>query len=443
MLALAATFTGMMPSDFDSGDRGYALETETNPRLSSEAPMRITDKFLETPNSPENIDQSEWKTVNHALQRGETLSAVLTEAGVSSGEAYSAVEAMKAIFDPRRLRAGQQINLSLRRQNEASESAHLERLYFVSTVDRNISLRHMEDERFEAKVRPINHERRFVSSTGNITTSFYDAAVNQDVPMAILLQADEMLGSIIDFRRDIRRDDTFALGYEIFDDGENGGTHPGDLVSVSLGLRNRTLVISRFTTSDGYTGFFDSEGRSIETSLMTTPLAGGRLSSMFGKRNHPILGYTRIHKGIDFAAPRGTPVFAAGDGVILQRQQFGSFGKYIKIRHDTIYTTTYAHLSGYATDLEPGSRVHQGEVIGYVGDTGLTSGPNLHYEVLSDGRAVNPLALNLPSLRILTGDELARFQRQAAIHSTASEFRQPICRGAYEVNVADRCAYNG
>jgi murein DD-endopeptidase MepM/ murein hydrolase activator NlpD len=363
---------------------------------------------------------------------------VLTEAGVSLSEAYSAIEAIKSVFDPRGLRPGQQLRLNLRQQDKASKSVHLERLALVSAVDQSISLRHLENELFDALVLPLEHERQIVSRSGRITTSFYDATVNKGVPMAVLLQVDDTLRSVIDFRRDIRRGDSFALEFELFDDGENGGIHPGKLVSVSLGLNNRTLVISRFTTADGYTGFFNLTGRSIETSLMTTPLEDSRLSSLFGNRNHPILGYKRFHKGIDFAAPRGTPVFAAGDGVVLQRRRFGGLGKFIKIQHDKVYTTTYAHLSKYAIDLEPGRRVRQGEIIGYVGDTGLASGPNLHYEVRANGRETNPLTLELPPRRVLSGEELARFQQQAASLAIVSGFRAPADARGHTGNVAAR-----
>lgn len=344
------------------------------------------------------------------LEAGDTLLAILTQEEIPYAEASAVSSGLKPVVDPRTLRAGQRMRLRLRREGVADDTPHLQRLSFVPETDRRIVVTHEADERFRAEAQAVKHSSRLVSAEGEITTSLYEVGHDQGIPMAILLQAYRTLGHAVDFQRDIHAGDDFELGYEIFDDGTSGGIHPGKLQYASLRLEDRTVRTFRYTTGDGYTGFFDADGRSVETSLMKTPVDGGELSSLFGKRDHPMLGYTRMHKGLDFAAPRGAPVLAAGDGIVDRRSRYGSFGKYIRVRHDKTYTTAYAHLSRYAKGLRPGDRVRQGEVIGYVGATGLATGPNLHYEVLADGDQVNPMTLDLPPLRVLGGEELARFQ---------------------------------
>jgi len=353
------------------------------------------------------------RTERLALEAGETLLGVLDRAGVPAREAYAATKSLATIVDPRSLKAGQEIKLILRRGERAIGTSHLQRLELVPSTDRVVVV-NRADERFVALAQAIAHDTTLIVAKGKIVGSLDAAARGQGVPAPVLLQAYRVLSHAVDFQRDMRRGDAFALGYESLDDGVDGGTHPGKLRYASLTLSGDTLDAYRYATDDGYEGFFGSDGRSIETSLMRTPIDGGRLSSLFGRRNHPILGYTRMHKGLDFAAPRGAPVLAAGDGIVVRQSRDGGFGNHIRIRHDRAYTTLYAHLSGYARGLGLGDRVRQGEIIGYVGATGLATGPNLHYEVLANGGAVNPMMLDLPARRTLSGEELARFRRARA-----------------------------
>jgi len=364
------------------------------------------------------------RTERLALEAGETLLGALDRAGVPSREAYAATKSLATVVDPRALKAGQEIKLGLRRGARAVDTFHLQRLELVPSTDRRVVV-DRADERFVAQVHTIEHDTTLILAKGTIVGSLDEAARGQGVPAPVLLQAYRVLSHAVDFQRDIRRGDAFALGYESSDDGEHGGTHPGKLRYASLTLSGQTLDVYRYATDEGYEGFFGSDGRSIETSLMRTPIDGGRLSSLFGRRDHPILGYTRMHKGLDFAAPRGAPVLAAGDGTVVHRSRNGSFGNHIRIRHDRSYATLYAHLSRYAKGLKRGDRVRQGEVIGYVGATGLATGPNLHYEVLANGDSVNPMMLDLPARRVLSGTELARFRRATADLLAALEVVMP------------------
>ena len=193
-------------------------------------------------------------------------------------------------------------------------------------------------------------------------------------------------------------------------------------------LSGDDMSLYRYQLADGRVDYFDAQGRSTRKALMRTPINGARLSSRYGMRRHPILGYSKMHKGLDFAVPRGTPVYAAGDGVVERASRHGAYGKYVRIRHNNDYTTGYAHLSGYAKGLFPGKRVQQGETIGFVGSTGRSTGPHLHYEIFRGGKHVNPLSVRLPTGVRLAGADLARFagerDRVAAIYAELPSIRE-------------------
>ena len=288
------------------------------------------------------------------------------------------------------------------------------------------------DENFATSTSAIPHIRKLTSRTGTIRSSPYETAQLAEVPAPVLMRAYRIFDYRPNFQREIQTGDAFQLVFEVFEDSVGQGQHSGDLLYASISTSKEKLRIFRYTTVDGYTGFFDDEGSSIETSLMKTPVDGGQLSSPFGKRDHPVLKYTRMHRGLDFTAERGTPVLSAGDGKVVRRGRNGSFGKYIEIEHDTTFATAYAHLSRYAEGIEPGAQVQQGDLIGYIGATGLATGPNLHYEVLQNGEQVDPMKLDLPPRRILQGDELARFEQakaeiRAALARAPSGERVGLC----------------
>lgn len=350
------------------------------------------------------------RVVEFSIKSGGTFLGTLEEQGIALKEAYAAALALEPVFDPKMLKAGQVLMAVLDPRNANSDELHLRRLTFVPETDRRIVVEHRDDEQFAAEVQPIQHEVDVEFASGTISTNLYEDARVLGIPSIVILEAYRLLGHVVDFQRDIRSGDQFALGYERFDDGDAGGTHPGELVFTSLGLSSGVVRFLRYTTRDRYTGFFDFDGRSADTAFLKTPVKSGRLSSLFGRRDHPILDYTRMHKGLDFSAPRGTTVVAAGDGIVSKRKRNGDFGNYVQIEHGDNYTTAYAHLSRYAEGLNEGDRVRQGETIGYVGATGLTTGPNLHYEIRRNGSPIDPVSVNSPPRRILTGKELERFK---------------------------------
>jgi len=222
----------------------------------------------------------------------------------------------------------------------------------------------------------------------------------------------------VDFQRDIQPGDRFEVLFEAYYDERGELAKYGDILYAKLRVRNTDLPLYRFATKDGGADYFNKSGHSVRKALMKTPIDGARLTSGFGRRTHPILGYAKMHQGIDFGAPKGTPVMAAGSGVVEAAGRNGAYGKYLRIRHNSHYKTAYAHLSAFSRGIKRGARVRQGQIVAYVGSTGRSTGSHLHYEILVDGKRINPLRLSLPTGRKLKGVELVRFQ---AVHGSTKK----------------------
>jgi murein DD-endopeptidase MepM/ murein hydrolase activator NlpD len=265
--------------------------------------------------------------------------------------------------------------------------------------------------------RPAEQEpvRNLVRVEGPIDGSLYEVGLKHDVPPAVMLSVVSLFGFGVDFERDIKPGDRFELMYEQVYDENGQAVRSGDLLYAALTLGGEKLSLWRYHPKGGQTEYFDARGRSLRSGLMRSPIDGARMTSPFGPRKHPILGYSRMHQGIDFGAPIGTPVYAAGDGVVERAEKKGGYGNYILIHHDDGYDTAYAHLQAFADGIRPGERVRQGEVIGLVGTTGLSTGPHLHYEVHVNDEAVDPDSVRLPPRTVLAGAELAAFQWHSSL----------------------------
>lgn len=240
--------------------------------------------------------------------------------------------------------------------------------------------------------------------------SLYGSAAKMGIPQSVVAQAIKIYSQNIDFQRDIRQGDKLEVMYDSYETEDGYVAKTGDVIYAKLTLNGREIPLYRYKDSSGRLDYYSPEGRSIRRTLMKTPIDGARMSSGYGMRRHPVLGYTKMHKGVDFAAPIGTPIFASGDGVIEKAGRFSSYGNYIRIRHNGQLSTAYAHLS--RIKVSPGARVRQGDVIGLVGNTGRSTGPHLHYEILVNGRHVNPNSVNLPVGENLQGKELKRFKQE-------------------------------
>jgi len=261
----------------------------------------------------------------------------------------------------------------------------------------------------------INIAKEIISSEFNIFSSLYEDGVKAGIPLKILTDAIRLYSFDIDFQRDIQKNTKFSISYELLFNNERENIAYGDIKYINLVIQNNTLEYFQFETDDGFFDYFNRQGKNVKKSIMKTPIDGAQLSSNFGMRKHPILGYSQMHKGVDFAAPKGTPIYAGGNGVIEYAGYNGGYGKYIRIRHNNSYKTVYAHLSGFKKNISKGKRVNQGDIIGYVGSTGSSTGPHLHYEILFQNKQINPMKMKLPSGKILSGNELERFKDELKV----------------------------
>jgi len=342
-----------------------------------------------------------------AVESGDNLMGVLLRAGAERTVAYAAIQSLRGSYDPRRdLSVGDELQVVY----DLRDTGYvLSGLTIPVSYDKEIDVSRNDKGGFTASEvdRPL--ERETVQVSGKIDTSLSVAAGAAGLPSRVLAELIRVYSFDVDFQRDIWQGDRFELMYDQFRDETGEIVHEGDIHYAKLTLRSTELQLYRYTTTKGNLDYFNAKGESVRKTLMRTPIDGARLSSRFGRRRHPILGYTRLHAGTDFAAPRGTPIYAAGNGTIVQAGRNGGYGKYIRIRHNGTYQTAYAHLSGYARKTRRGARVKQGQTIGYVGSTGRSTGPHLHYEVLRNGRQVNPRSVRIPSGEKLKGTELKKF----------------------------------
>ncbi len=345
------------------------------------------------------------------VQRGETLLEILLRSGIDRAEAHEVVGTLSTLYDPRRLRVGQAMALEVERAGDALAAPRLAALSL--NLDFGNDLRVERDANGDFAARKVDREltQTVHAAHAVIDGSLYQTARRHAVPDEALVNLANIFSWDLDFQRDVHPGDSFEIVYERVEspDGEVRG---GDVLFASLKLRGRQVHAYRYQHADGTTGYYDADGRSLRKWLMRTPIDGARLSSGFGPRRHPILGYNRMHRGVDFAAPTGTPIYAAGDGEITRIGRNGAYGNFIQIRHNNEFSTAYAHMSRFADGLKNGSRVRQGQVIAYVGSTGRSTGPHLHYEVLQDGQQINPMAIKPQTAARLAGADLERFRRQ-------------------------------
>ena len=346
------------------------------------------------------------------VRRGDTLMQILLRAGIARAEAHEALTSLQSVYDPRRLRIGQYLDLELAK--EQADGTRLAGLSLNLDFESDVRVARVETGGFDVETSERELVRRTEAARSVIEDSLYLAGRRAEVHDDALMELIRLFSWDVDFQHDIHAGDSFDIVYDVLSTADGEQTRVDYLQYASLELRGTRLEAYRFVHANGSAGYYDADGRSVRKWLMRTPIDGARLSSGFGKRRHPILGYTKMHKGTDFAAPKGTPIYAAGDGVVTAAGRKGAYGKYIRIRHNREYSTAYAHLSGYAKGLKKGLRVEQGQVIGYVGSTGRSTGPHLHYEVLENDRQINPMKVKKQVVARLEGAELAAFRKQVA-----------------------------
>jgi murein DD-endopeptidase MepM/ murein hydrolase activator NlpD len=342
------------------------------------------------------------------VRSGDTLIGVLQRAGIGIAPAQAAIDALKRSFDPRALKAGQEI--ALRRDGDT-----IDELRLSPDLQRDIVLKRNPDGGYAVATNPRNLLHVPVRVAGNINSSLFEIASNAGVPQTVLAELIRVFSYDVDFQREIQPGDSFEIMYEQLIENESGKlAGAGDLVYAALTLSGHEMKLYRFAPLGGTADFYSPAGASNKKALLRTPVDGARISSTFGMRHHPILGYTAMHKGVDFAVPKGTPIMASGDATVVNAGRNGSYGNMVVLRHEGGYSTAYAHMSRVAKGMKPGVRVHQGDVIGYVGATGRATGPHLHYEVRLNDHAINPASVRMPATQKLQPSDFAAFQEKEA-----------------------------
>ncbi|MFP4097645.1 MAG: peptidoglycan DD-metalloendopeptidase family protein [Alphaproteobacteria bacterium] len=343
---------------------------------------------------------------------GDTISGVLQGAGISGAEAYRAVKAMSAHYDPRKLRPGQAIAIKVQSLDDGRFS--LTNLDMKIDPTKALAVYKDEHERYKAELIEKEIVLKLKASKATINSSLYASAARAGIPASLIADMIHLYSYEVDFQRDIRQGDEIEVLYETYETEDGKFARYGNLLYASLNVNKTDIPIYRFEGDGGDAQYYHEDGASLKQLLMKTPVDGARMSSGYGMRKHPILGYSKMHKGMDFAAPRGTPIYAAGDGVIERIGPWGSYGNYMRIRHNGTYKTAYAHMKGYAKGMKKGKRVKQGQVIGYVGNTGRSTGPHLHYEVMKNGQQINPKSVQSTNKEKLAGSRLKKFKSQVA-----------------------------
>ena len=372
---------------------------------------RIEQKLSDFKNETKNIHsifikklKNNYEKENLQIKKGQSLSNLLSNSGVSDKEIFNLTKLLSTFINLKKINTDHNFQILVNKTN-----GELERL----TVNiNNITSLHIfkKENKFVAnKIEKVLY-KKITLSEGIIKSSLFRAAQKDNIEPEVIIEFARIFGFEIDFQRDIRKNDIFQIVYEKYIDDDGEIQKSGNVIYAYMNNKGREISLYRFVDRKGIVGYYQTNGKSIEKALMKTPINGARLSSTFGMRKHPILGYNKMHRGTDFAAPKGTPIMASGAGTIEMAKWNGAYGKYIRIKHNSKYKTAYAHLNGYARGIKSGVKVRQGQIIGYVGSTGRSTGPHLHYEVLVNGKRRNSQRLKLPSGRTLRGEDREKFE---------------------------------
>ena len=352
----------------------------------------------------ENLDPK-YKKIKHKIQSGETFDKILENYQIDNKEIIKIKNSLKKKINLNKLNTKQIIQFSIDKTNNKIN----EFTYQISNTQKIFLKRNIEEDDFNDELILIKLDKKIIYKENLILQSLYKAASDENIPANTIIEFARIYGFQVDFQRDIRKKDKFQIMYEIFLNEKKEIVETGEILFANLKLSGQDNSLY-FFEKEGSEGHYDKNGKSVKKALMKTPINGARLSSPFGMRKHPIDGFNKMHKGTDFAAPMGTPIMASGDGVVIKASWCGGGGNCVKIKHNSTYQTIYAHMSKFARGIKSGVRVKQGQTIGYVGSTGKSTGPHLHYEVIVNGKKVNSQKLKLPSGKILKGEERKQFE---------------------------------
>ena len=347
-----------------------------------------------------------YKNIDHKISSGETFDKILNNYSIPNEEINQIKRKLNSDYDINNLKPNLEIKITIDQSNNKKITSFL---FPVSRTEKIQLTRNLDNNLFEKKIIITNLNKKIVFKEGKITQSLYKTAIDLKVQPNVIIEFARIYGFQVDFQRDIRKNDNFQIMYEVFEDDDGKIFETGNIIFADLKLSGKNNALYYFEKK-GSEGHYDENGKSVEKALMKTPINGARLSSAFGMRKHPIDGFNKMHRGTDFAAPMGTPIMASGSGLITRARWCGGGGNCIKIKHNSTYETIYAHMKNFARGIKEGIRVKQGQIIGYVGSTGKSTGPHLHYEVVVNGKKVNSQKLKLPSGKTLKGKEREIFE---------------------------------
>ena len=355
-----------------------------------------------------NKIKSRFTNINYEIKKGDSIQKILKKFRVKNNEIQKIISEYKKHRNPNQLLTGNQINITLR-ENDNGESSSILKLFVPITKSTSIEIKRNEEDEIVSNKIITQLFKKKVLADNVIKNSLYASAIEANVNAETVIEFARIFGFEIDFQRDIRKEDYFKIVYEKFHDENGEYIKSGPIIFAHMSVNGREITLYKYGNDKDY-GYFDIDGKSVEKALMKTPINGARLSSPFGMRKHPKLGYNKKHMGTDFAAPTGTPVMASGSGTVTRAKWCGGGGNCVKIKHNSTYETVYAHLSKFAKGIKAGKKVKQGQIIGYVGSTGMSTGPHLHYEVIINGKKVNSQTLKLPSGKVLKNEERKLFE---------------------------------
>ena len=351
--------------------------------------------------------EPKFKKIKHRIKSGETFVKILEGYSIDQKQILKIKNLIEKKTNLNKLNTRQILYFSIDKTNNKID----EFTFQISNTKKIFLKRNIDDNNFKDEIISIQLEKKIVFKENIILQSLYKSATDENIPPNTIIEFARIYGFQVDFQRDVRKNDKFQILYEIFLNENNKIVETGEILFANLELSGQDNSLYYFDKK-GSEGHYDKNGKSVKKALMKTPINGARLSSSFGMRKHPIDGYNKMHRGTDFAAPIGTPIMASGDGVIKKAAWCGGGGNCVVIKHNSTYQTVYAHMSKFARGIKRGVRVKQGQTIGYVGSTGKSTGPHLHYEVIINGKKVNSQKLKLPSGKILKGNERKMFETQ-------------------------------
>ena len=355
-----------------------------------------------------NQIKSPFTNLNYEIKKGDTIQKILKKLKVQNNDIQNVIDQYKKYGNPNKLLVGNKIDIIVEKSLSTNKNT-LVKFSVPITKSTTIAITKSEDNKIISNKIITKLYKRKILSENIIKKNLYSSATEVNINPDTIIEFARIFGFEIDFQRDIRKNDYFKIVYAKYFDENGEFVKSGSILYAHMSVNGREITLYKFGNDKSY-GYFNINGKSVEKALMKTPINGARLSSSFGMRKHPIQGFNKMHTGTDFAAPMGTPIMASGSGTITRAKWCGGGGNCIKIKHNSTYDTIYAHMKSFAKGIKVGKKVRQGQIIGFVGSTGMSTGPHLHYEVIINGQKVNSQKLQLPSGKVLKGDEREKFE---------------------------------